>query len=77
MDLVHMGTSAPSIFQNFENFKISHFYVFKNYDVKYIDRYIHEECTQKVPLKIRYILGNMKKTNFWEQIIVQQYIFLS
>jgi hypothetical protein len=33
------GHQCSHHFQNFENFKISYFYVFKNYGVKYIDRY--------------------------------------
>jgi hypothetical protein len=31
-------------FQKFEDFKILYFYVFKNYGVKYIDRYTQEKC---------------------------------
>jgi hypothetical protein len=38
-------------FQIFENFKTSHFYVFKKYNVKYIDGYVHEEFTQTVAVK--------------------------
>jgi hypothetical protein len=44
---VHTGTSAPYIFRFF---KISKFYISistKNYDVKYIDRYVKKETTQK------------------------------
>jgi hypothetical protein len=41
-DLVHMSTAtnAPSTFRILKFFKISKFYVLKNYGVKYIDRYI-------------------------------------
>jgi hypothetical protein len=34
-------------FQNLENFKISHFYISKNYEVKYIHRYIQDKCIKK------------------------------
>jgi hypothetical protein len=37
----------------FEKFKITHFYVFENDGVKYVDRYVHEKCTyEKVSVKI-------------------------
>jgi hypothetical protein len=42
-----MGTSALLTFGILKNFKISHFHVSKNYIIKYIDRYIHEEHMQK------------------------------
>jgi hypothetical protein len=53
-------TWAPvhPLFLVFWKFKISYFYVSKNYEVKYIERYIREECMQKSPVK-KYIV-------FWE-----------
>jgi hypothetical protein len=48
-------------FYIFENFKISHFYVSRNYEVKYIDRYIQEERTQKGPVKKYFILLEIQK----------------
>jgi hypothetical protein len=53
-------TWAPmlSLFYNFENFKISHIYVSKIMALKYIGRYLQEECIQKNPFK-KYIV-------FWE-----------
>jgi hypothetical protein len=41
----------PSILVLLKKFKISHFYVIKNYIVKYVDRYVHEKCMQKNPGK--------------------------
>jgi hypothetical protein len=38
-------------FQNLEFFKISHFYISKNYGVKYINRYVQEECVRKSLVK--------------------------
>jgi hypothetical protein len=52
------GHQCSHHFQNFEDFKISYFYVFKNYGVKYIDRYKQEECMRKSSIK-KYII-------FWE-----------
>jgi hypothetical protein len=49
------GHQCSLQFQNFENFKISHFYGFKNYGIKYIDRYVQEECMQKSFVK-KYIV---------------------
>jgi hypothetical protein len=54
-DLVHMSNSASFTFRILYFFKISHFYVFKNYGVKYIDRYVQEECVRKSPVK-KYIV---------------------
>jgi hypothetical protein len=42
---VHMGTSALITFGFLKKFKTLHFCIFKNYVVKYIDRFRHEECT--------------------------------
>jgi hypothetical protein len=50
-----MGTSAPITFDFLKFFKTSHFCVFKNYMVKYVDRFRHEECTQKSPVKKYFI----------------------
>jgi hypothetical protein len=42
----------------------SQFYVSKNYGVKYIKTYIHEEHTQKSPVKKYFIFQEIqKKTN--------------
>jgi hypothetical protein len=58
------GHQCSYHFQNFENFKISHFYVFKNYGVKYIDRYIQKKCMQKNPIKNTLYFGRYKKDKF-------------
>jgi hypothetical protein len=47
-----MGTSDPYIFKFF---KIPHFYILKNYGVKYIERHIQEERTQKSSIKKYFI----------------------
>jgi hypothetical protein len=52
------GHRCSHHFQNFEDFIISYFYVFKNYSVKYIYRYKQEECMRKSPFK-KYVI-------FWE-----------
>jgi hypothetical protein len=44
--------------RNFENFKISHFHIFKNYNIKYIDKNIQEKWMQKSSVK-KYVV-------FWE-----------
>jgi hypothetical protein len=49
------GHQCSLHFQNFEKFKILHFYVFKKISVKYIDRYIQKKCMQKSPVK-KYIV---------------------
>jgi hypothetical protein len=48
---VHMGTSALPTYGILKFFKTWHFKVFKNYDVKYLDRLRHNECTQKSHVK--------------------------
>jgi hypothetical protein len=40
----------------FLNFKISHFYVYENYDVKNVDRYDDEKCMQK-KIRLKNILN--------------------
>jgi hypothetical protein len=37
-----MGTNDPFTFKFLKILKISHFYVLKNYDIKYVKRYIQE-----------------------------------
>jgi hypothetical protein len=54
------GHQCSLHFQNFNFFKISHFYVSKNYEVKYIDRYIQDECMQKSPVKNTLYFGKYK-----------------
>jgi hypothetical protein len=52
-------------FQIFENFETSQFCIFKNYDVKYVERYIQEERTQKkVSLKNTLYFEKYKKDKF-------------
>jgi hypothetical protein len=52
---MYMGTNAPFTFRILK--KKSHFYVFKNYSVKCLDRYIQKVCRQKkIQLKIHCIL---------------------
>jgi hypothetical protein len=48
---------------SFENFKTSHFSVLKNYNIKYINRYIHEEHTQKNTVKNTLYFRKYKKIN--------------
>jgi hypothetical protein len=48
--LVHMGTSAPFTFRFLKNLKLKTS-MFLNYGVKYIDRYVQEKFTQKIPVK--------------------------
>jgi hypothetical protein len=60
---VHMSTCTSWTFGFLKMFKTMLFYVFKNYGIKYVDRFRHKECSQKVPLKILCILGDIKKTN--------------
>jgi hypothetical protein len=52
---VHMDTSALITFGFLKFFKISHFCVFKNYVVKYVDRFRQEECIQKSPVNKYFI----------------------
>jgi hypothetical protein len=59
-----MDTSAPSIFRILKILKSHIFYVTKNYEVKYIDRYIQEECMQKNPIKNTMYFGKYKKDKF-------------
>jgi hypothetical protein len=49
------GISAPITFDFLKKFKTSHFFVLKNYVIKYIDRFRHEEYTQKSPVKKYFI----------------------
>jgi hypothetical protein len=59
---MYMGTTASFIFRILKKIKISHFYVFKNYSVKYLDRYIQKVCMQKkVQLKNTLYFGKIKK----------------
>jgi hypothetical protein len=59
-----MPVLPPLLVFNF--FKISHFYVFKNYGLKYVDIYVHEKCMQKSP--------GEKYFKFWE---IQENKFLT
>jgi hypothetical protein len=52
---VYMDTSASITFGFLNFFKTSHFCVFKNYVVKYVDRFRDEECTPKNPVKKYFI----------------------
>jgi hypothetical protein len=62
---VHMDTSAPITFGFLIFFEISHFCVFKNYVVKYVDKFRHEECTQKkFPLRNTLYFRKYKKDTF-------------
>jgi hypothetical protein len=69
------GHQCSLYFQNFENFKSYFFYVSKNYEDKYIDRYIHGECMQKSIVKNTLYFGKYKKDKFLRanssKIIVQ------
>jgi hypothetical protein len=47
----YWDTKCSLHFYNFENIKISYFYVFKNYGVKYVDRYTQKKCRQKSLIK--------------------------
>jgi hypothetical protein len=58
---VHMSTSAPWTFGFLKIFKTSLFYVFKNYDIKYVDRFRHEECSQKSPIKKYFVFWKIQK----------------
>jgi hypothetical protein len=55
------GHQCSHHFQNFEDFKISYFYIFKNYGIKFIDRYTQEECMQKSPVKKYVIFRKIQK----------------
>jgi hypothetical protein len=59
-----MRTSAPSTFSFLNFFKTSHFYVYKNYGIKYVDRYVHQKRMQKRAVKNTLKFGKYKKTNF-------------
>jgi hypothetical protein len=52
---VHIDISALITLGFLNFFKTSHFFIFKNYVIKYVDRFIHEECTQKSPVKKYFI----------------------
>jgi hypothetical protein len=60
--LWHMSTSDPFTL-SFMNI-LKHFYVSKNYGVKYIERYIQEEHTQKSPIKNTLYFWTYKKDKF-------------
>jgi hypothetical protein len=62
VSLAH-GHQWSLYFQFFEFFKISHFYASKNYGI-YIERYIHEEHTQKSPVKKYLYFWKYKKEKF-------------
>jgi hypothetical protein len=49
----------PLFYRNFENFKFLHFYVSKNYEIKYIDIDIYTRSVCKKSLLKKYIV-------FWE-----------
>jgi hypothetical protein len=58
---VYIGTSALFTFRILKILK-SHISIsLKKYGIKYIDRYIFEERTQKVPLKNTLYFGKYKK----------------
>jgi hypothetical protein len=57
-DLVHMGTNAPFTFRILKILKSHIFMSLKIMALKYIGRYLQEECMQKSPIK-KYVV-------FWE-----------
>jgi hypothetical protein len=59
-----MDTSDPFTFNFYFFKKISYFYVSKNYDVKYIERYLQEERTQKISIKNTLYFWKYKKDKF-------------
>jgi hypothetical protein len=69
-----MGTSALFTFRILKILKSHAFMCPKIIALKYIvDIYMMSAC-KKVPLKIHYILGNTKKTNFTPPIYIFLYI---
>jgi hypothetical protein len=50
-DLVHMGTSARFTFRILKILKSHAFMSLKIIALKYIGRYLHDECMQKNPVK--------------------------
>jgi hypothetical protein len=66
-----MDNSAPITFGFLNFFEISHFSVFKNYVVKYVDRFRHEECTQKSSVKKYFIFRKYKKDKFSESKLIK------
>jgi hypothetical protein len=66
-----MGTSTPITFDFLKFFKTSYFCIFKNYVVKYVDRFRHDECTQKSPIKKYFIFRKYKKDNFFESKLIK------
>jgi hypothetical protein len=58
---MYMGTSAPFTFRILKISKSHTSMSPKIMMLKYISRYLQEECIQKIPLKIHCILENIKR----------------
>jgi hypothetical protein len=61
---VHMGTNTPFTFRILQILKFHTFMSLKIMALKYIGRYLQEECMQKNPVKNTLHFRNIKKTNF-------------